>query len=368
MERRQGWVKYYRQILDSPVFLVMSDRERNVMSTTLLLANWEPQPWFCRSLNVEVVIPPGAFVSSQADLARTCNTTRAVVRSAIARMTGAKFLRIQPLEMLLTAEQRLSPRGAPRGAPRVALYIVEKFCEFQGHNQSTTNPQPIWDRIPYIEEVKEIKEVQEECADKSAHPALSSTCMVLGTTTPEDRVKQPPDTDKPSAFGSSQSLGSKTPPKSIEPQSYGPIHAQGGEGGNGKSAKGNKPAPKPLVLTHPEAPRPRVAKRHMDAVVDAYVAAVESRLGFRPKLGDREYKHVRDLVLRHGTEHAVELAGAYPRLEDRWLHGKGFPLTSLMANANAVEVLLRGNGPKPKYDSTNVCTDPNSPGWDPDNF
>jgi hypothetical protein len=102
----------------------------------------------------------------------------------------------------------------------------------------------------------------------------------------------------------------------------------------------------------------------MDAVVDAYVAAVESRLGFHPKLGDREYKHVRDLVLRHGPEHAVELAGAYPRLDDRWLHGKGFPLTSLLANVNAVEVLLRGNGPRKRRDPRDIVTDPNDPAWD----
>ena len=138
------------------------------------------------------------------------------------------------------------------------------------------------------------------------------------------------------------------------------------KGNKGKKvgAETSAPAPdkakdepvKKLKLTHPPDPKPRVAKRDIDAVVTAYTAAVDDRLGFVPKLGAREYKHARELVLRHGAEHAVELAGAYPRLDNPKLQGKGFPFDWLLSSANEVEVALRGLGPRKKRDPLHRIT------------
>jgi hypothetical protein len=70
MDDLGGWVKLWRRLLRHPLYKALTDRERNVMVTIVLMVNWRDTLWFCRTLNQEVVIPRGALVSSQLDISR----------------------------------------------------------------------------------------------------------------------------------------------------------------------------------------------------------------------------------------------------------------------------------------------------------
>ena len=83
-----GWVKIWREILRHPLYRAMTGRERNVLTTCILMAAWTDTRWFCRELNQEVIIPRGSFPATQATIAREANDTRDVVRKAMQRMTG----------------------------------------------------------------------------------------------------------------------------------------------------------------------------------------------------------------------------------------------------------------------------------------
>jgi hypothetical protein len=361
--RDNGFVRLFRQILESDLWLEPATVFKSAIAV-LLLAEWRPRGGEARGrYGTPVLVPRGHLLLTRNRLARTARVSKLAAGRAIARLAALGFIGPTETDDLFSvpkyehfnpmhgkaprqprrdADQKWSAQAAPEDPMRIKSDppCGSKVIRPEDPMRIKSDP-PCGSKVIRpadqkwsaqsdlsIYAVKKVKKVKKECADTSTHAPP-------GAPNPDDSSPEPP--------------------------------ASEGDVANRKQGDNNG-AQKVFKLTHPEAPRPRVAKRHMDAVVDAYVAAVEHRLGFAPKLGDREYKHVRDLVLRHGPEHSVELAGAYPRLDDRWLHGKGFPLANLMANANAVEVLLRGNGPKPKYDSTNVCTDPNSPGWNPDNF
>jgi hypothetical protein len=138
-----GWVKLWRAILRHPLYCALTDRQRNVMVTTLLMANWQDRRWFCKELNAEVTIPRGAFVSSQTGIGREANTARQVVRGAIQRLAGGGFLQVRPLEDLLMEGVTQGGTGSPQNPRRtrrsVSLYVVVNYDHWQGDNQGTTN-------------------------------------------------------------------------------------------------------------------------------------------------------------------------------------------------------------------------------------
>jgi hypothetical protein len=97
-------------------------------------------------------------------------------------------------------------------------------------------------------------------------------------------------------------------------------------------------------LTHPPTEKRRAKAENVRRVRDAHVAAVQKELSITPRHGKPDIAEARWLVLEYGLEHAVELAGAYPTLDDPWLRNKGYPLRLIRRNVDAVELALKGGG------------------------
>ncbi len=76
-----GWIKFYRKIMESPVW-DLSDAQLRVWLTCLLMANNKDRKW----LHDEVPIPRGSFVTSKENLAKTARVSRRVVRGALTNL------------------------------------------------------------------------------------------------------------------------------------------------------------------------------------------------------------------------------------------------------------------------------------------
>jgi hypothetical protein len=143
VEEFSGWVKIWRAILRNPLYRAMSGRERNVLITCVLLANWQDRKWFCKVLGQEVIIPRGSFVATQASIGEEANDTRKVVRGALEKMTGGRFIRIRPLEQLLDegVSEGVSDfrQKKARVQRRVSLYVVVNYCKWQDEGQTRAN-------------------------------------------------------------------------------------------------------------------------------------------------------------------------------------------------------------------------------------
>jgi len=129
-------------------------------------------------------------------------------------------------------------------------------------------------------------------------------------------------------------------------------------------ANNEKRPAKPLVLTHPSDKPPRVPKVDIDRVLQAHANGVSKSTGLVVYHCTTDRHQARLLILKFGVDKTIELAAAFPTLDNGWLHNQGYPLRMLDRYINAVEIQLQGLGRRKKRDPTRICTDPDDPAWD----
>ena len=94
-------------------------------------------------------------------------------------------------------------------------------------------------------------------------------------------------------------------------------------------ANNEKRPAKPLVLTHPDDKPPRVPKVEIDRVLQAHADALLKSTGLVAYHCTTDRHQVRLLILKLGIDKTIELAAAFPSLDDDWLHNRGYPLAML---------------------------------------
>lgn len=125
----------------------------------------------------------------------------------------------------------------------------------------------------------------------------------------------------------------------------------------------NKGKEAEFSLSHPPDPKPkarRVKNADVKRVLQAHSYAVQQELGITPTHSQADREHARQLVLKLGADHATELAGAWPSVNNKGAREQAYPMRWLPSNIDAVELVLRGGAPSQRL---RVCTDPNDPSW-----
>lgn len=86
-----GWIKLYRSLLPSPAWRLTTPKQKAVLVTIMLMANYEAQQWIWKGQPFEV--QPGQLITSLANLAQVAGVTVQSVRSAIDRLEKIGFLK-----------------------------------------------------------------------------------------------------------------------------------------------------------------------------------------------------------------------------------------------------------------------------------
>lgn len=144
----EGAVWLHRKLLDSDIW-TSGPITIQVAIGCLLMANWEDQQWYNRSLHKTQLIPRGSFVGTQETLSKRFNLTRQNIRTSMQNLSNMQFL-------------TTTPTG------RVTTITILKYNDYQklvtrrvtdkltSHQPATNQPST------RLEEVKEVKELKEE--------------------------------------------------------------------------------------------------------------------------------------------------------------------------------------------------------------
>jgi hypothetical protein len=117
----------------------------------------------------------------------------------------------------------------------------------------------------------------------------------------------------------------------------------------------------PLQLSHPKVKPKRAKATDVQQVLAVHAAAVNHVLRITPNHTQADREQARQLVLKHGVDHATELANAFPRLTGssfQWLKQRAFPMRMLPSNVDAVELFLQGKGRRRPGEVTSPKADP----------
>jgi hypothetical protein len=76
-------VKLHQTLLEHPIFTQLSATILKVWVACLMRANWKASSWYDGKKQVD--IPVGAFIFSEATLAKLCNISRKELRTALKR-------------------------------------------------------------------------------------------------------------------------------------------------------------------------------------------------------------------------------------------------------------------------------------------
>ena len=143
-----GAVWLHRKLMDSDIWTA-SDQTLRLMITCLLMANWEDQQWYNRSLHKTQLIPRGSFVSTFKNLSTTSHLSLQSLRTSLMGLENMQFLtrkvtgRVTQITILKYNDyQKLVTRR-----------VTDKVTTHQ-HVTNTSSTQ--------LEEVKEVKELKEE--------------------------------------------------------------------------------------------------------------------------------------------------------------------------------------------------------------
>lgn len=149
----EGAVWLHRKLLDSDIWTA-SDQTLRLMITCLLMANWEDQQWYNRSLHKTQLIPRGDFVSTFKSLAIYSRLSTQGLRSALMNLENMQFL-------------------TRKVTGRVTQITILKYNEYQKlvtrrvTDKVTTRQQLSNNSSTQLEEVKEVKELKEERGNPS---------------------------------------------------------------------------------------------------------------------------------------------------------------------------------------------------------
>ena len=88
----EGWFKLYRNIIDKPIWLNSTPKQKTILITLLAMANFKPNEWEWKGQKFEV--KEGQFVTSLENIAARCGKGITIqnVRSALKRFEKLEFL------------------------------------------------------------------------------------------------------------------------------------------------------------------------------------------------------------------------------------------------------------------------------------
>jgi hypothetical protein len=140
-----GYVKLHRTLLEHPIFTQLSPIVLKVWLACLLRANWKPSSWYDGHQQVE--IPAGAFIFSQATLAKLCHISRQNLRTALTHLKNLGCIKIstsQPTSKLTNG---------------YSLLVIENWTTYQNGEQAANQPtnQQTNHGLTTEEEVKKLR-------------------------------------------------------------------------------------------------------------------------------------------------------------------------------------------------------------------
>lgn len=97
----EGAVWLHRKLMDSDIW-TSGATTIQVMIGCLLMANWEDQQWYNRSLGKTQLIQRGSFVTTQESLSKKFNLTRQNIRTSLCNLTNMQFLTTLPTGRVTT--------------------------------------------------------------------------------------------------------------------------------------------------------------------------------------------------------------------------------------------------------------------------
>jgi len=91
---RRGWILLWREVLMSDAWKNLTDRQKGVIPIILLWANYKENDWVFRGNTCRC--KRGELITSLQNIADACNTTKDVVKGAIASLKKDSFLTTEP--------------------------------------------------------------------------------------------------------------------------------------------------------------------------------------------------------------------------------------------------------------------------------
>jgi len=87
-----SWIKLYRKLLESPVWLNSTPEHKSIVVTLLLMANHQPNKWEWKGVEFEV--NPGQFVTSLESIRKNCGKGITIqnIRSCLKRLKKLQFV------------------------------------------------------------------------------------------------------------------------------------------------------------------------------------------------------------------------------------------------------------------------------------
>lgn len=144
----EGAVWVHRKLMQSDIWTA-SDQTLRLMMTCLLMANWEDQQWFNRSLHKTQLIPRGSFVATFKALCANSRLSTQSLRTSLMNLENMQFL-------------------TRKVTGRVTQITILKYNDYQKlptrrvTDKVTTQQQLTNNSSTQLEEVKEVKELKEE--------------------------------------------------------------------------------------------------------------------------------------------------------------------------------------------------------------
>ena len=85
-----GWIKLHRCLLDKAVWQCLTEGQRVVMITILLLAGHEERHWMWNGEKYD--LQPGQFITSRGNLAKKAGVSIQTVRGALENLEKLEFI------------------------------------------------------------------------------------------------------------------------------------------------------------------------------------------------------------------------------------------------------------------------------------
>ena len=129
LEKSGGFVKIYRKLLDSPLWIECTPERKTILITMILLANHSEKNVMLKTGEI-VKVERGQFITSYRSLAEKCGKgiTKNHVESALRFFKKAQFCRHEPIQNI---------RQGNRQAP--TLVTIENWTMYQNNFKTTDN-------------------------------------------------------------------------------------------------------------------------------------------------------------------------------------------------------------------------------------
>lgn len=143
---QQGYVKLYRSLMESPVWVNLTPWQKVVMVTLLMLVCWKPAKY--NYYGTDVIVEPGQFICSQKQLEKACGKgiTRQMVRSTLKKLEMLNFLTISQPQANhdSTTSQPQANHESTKQLTKVPtngekLITLVNWAKYQGADDKATN-------------------------------------------------------------------------------------------------------------------------------------------------------------------------------------------------------------------------------------